>query len=87
MELLTGLEQAEQVVWANIFLCSTRDAALRITTDEDYPESLVKAEALVRVVDASYYYLYGPVEIMRCLREELDGEEKAGSPAELDFPE
>jgi len=87
LRLLTLLEQAKQVVWANVFLCATRQAAEQITASEDYVPALSKAEALVRVVDAGYYYVYGPVDQIESVRRELAGEDKEGFLEELDFPE
>lgn len=85
--LIDLLEQAGQVVWATVFLCGSREQAARITGSEDFVSALAKADGLVRVVDASSYYVYGPTGLFGALRGELSGELKEGSADELDFPE
>jgi len=86
-ELLNLLEDVRQVVWATVFLCGSQEAAETITGAEDFVVALAKAQGLVRVVDATYYYIYGEVPSLAHLREELDGEQKEGTAHDLDFPE
>jgi hypothetical protein len=85
--LLKLLREAEQVVWATIFLCGTKEAAETITGSEDFILALEKSKLLVRVVDATYYYIYGPVEYLENLSGKMEGEQKEGFAEELDFPE
>lgn len=86
-DLVRCLDEAEQIVWATVFLCRSKRLAEDITGAEDFISALGKADGLVRVVDASYYYVYGPVARMGGVRAELLGEEKEGYAQQLDFPE
>jgi hypothetical protein len=87
VQLLALLQDTEQIVWANVFLCRSREVADEITGSEDYCTAVEKAEVLVRVVDASYYYVYGLPTRLAEIRNELGGEQKEGLVGELDFPE
>lgn len=86
-QLLTLLQNAQQVVWANVFLCRSKEAAEQITGAEDYVALLKRSEGLVRVVDATYYYVYGPVPHFANLAYELGGEQTEAFATNLDFPE
>jgi hypothetical protein len=85
--LCSVASEAKQVVWASVFFCCSKEEAETITATEDYVASLRKAKALVRVVDATYYYVYGPVTKMDMLNVDLRGQQKKGLLEELDFPE
>src|SRR5689334_20968599 len=59
-QLLELIERAEQIIWASFFFCSDKFTALSIRADESYAMSTLKAEVVVRVVDATYVYVIGP---------------------------
>lgn len=86
-ELLVHLGGTEQIVWATVCLCGNDDQAKLISSDEDYVVSLMKANAMVRVVDATYYYIYGPRAPLARLHRLLGGEMRTCEPSDLDFPE
>lgn len=85
--LLKLLKEAEQVVWATIFFCHSKEAAETITGAEDFVSALEKSQGLVRVVDATYYYIYGSVKNFENLSVTFIGEQKEGFAEDLDFPE
>lgn len=87
LSLLELLKKSDQVVWATIFLCGSKAEAETITGDEDFVSALEKSRGIVRVVDATYYYIYGPVEYLESISGLLIGEQKEGLAKELDFPE
>lgn len=85
--LIELLSNCSQVVWANVFLCRTRAQADSILATEDYTRSLLKADALVRVVDADSYHICGRAEKVAFLESELGGTAFRRRLEELQFPE
>jgi hypothetical protein len=81
------LGKSSQIVWANVFLCQTQGQSESLLPTEDYTDSLLKAEALVRVVDAGSYYVYGPAKPMRILHHQIGGDASLRTLSELSFPE
>lgn len=86
-DFLALLDKSDQVVWATIFLCRSREQAASLSSMEDYTDSLKKVEALVRVVDAGSYYIYGPAERLSLLHQMVGGDTSLRSLDELEFPE
>lgn len=86
-ELLRLLGEAEQVIWANVFLSESAEQAESITADEDYVDALLKSVAAVRAIDAGAFYVDGAVELARAARAKFGGELDVRPADQLDFPE
>ncbi len=67
-DLLHALPASDQVVWASWFFFSAAKDAETIRPHESYVESARKSELVVRVVDAGYVYVAGPVGLAQSWR-------------------
>lgn len=87
-QLLELIECAEQVVWASLFFCRDKAAALSIRPDESYADSTLKAEAVVRVVDATYIYIIASKAVAEQWAKQFSAPDvKEGAIDQMDFPE
>ena len=86
--LLDRLGRAVQVVWASMFFCQGESDAQSISADETYQDSTRKAGIVVRVVDATYIYVIGPLQSLRPLEGVFpSAHTQDGAVDDLDFPE
>lgn len=86
--LVSLLRRANQVVWASLFFCATEADAKKVQSTETYEESIQKAIATVRAVDASYVYVIGKEQILRGVEKVLPpGAIRTGAIHDMEFPE
>ncbi len=87
--LSSRLGTATQVVWGTFFFGQDSSQVGLIRADETYHDSTMKAEVVLRAVDATYVYVIGPIENLLRLQLTLSAEAEVhdGSIHEMEFPE
>jgi hypothetical protein len=57
-DVLSLIPYVPQVVWADLYFCSSLSKAHSLSRKEPYSTSIAKSECTVRVADNSFFFIY-----------------------------